>query len=144
MKYSPLSKLRKSFDIITIKKTPKTYKSVGNDATGNLNMVEVPISLGFNWNSLPIGRVYLTKEAAELCKKGMILAPSSTTALDGELLGFGLVNDHRSPVNDSDRSVAEKIDKPANSFLWHLFLIAVVAGLLAIIILIIRLFYVKV
>lgn len=110
-------------------------------------MVDVPVTMGFNWNDLPVGRVQLTKEAANLLTAGMVLSPAYETEPDHRLMGMGLIPAVNSipPKEDNDVVVVNTTPAPSRyqGFLWHLFLIAVVAGLLAIIALIIRLNYIQ-
>lgn len=106
--------------------------------------VEVPIVIDFNWDSLPVGYVRITKEAAALLKAGIVLSPAYEIE-SGKLVGMGLIP----AANAVEKSgvVKPTKEKEANGhydgFGWHLFVIAIVAGILAIIALLIRLFYIR-
>jgi hypothetical protein len=105
--------------------------------------VEVPVTLGFNWASPPAGRVRMTKEAADLLKAGMVLSPAYETEPEHKLIGFGLIPAANAVPPKEEVAPVVPPDPRTQGFVWHLILIAVIAGVLAIIFLLIRLLYVK-
>lgn len=124
-------RVRKYFDFKT--RTKKVHVPAPT-----ADMVEVPITFGFNYEGKSAGVAFLSKDAANAMRSGMVLSPAYQTAPEEKLLALGLVPAQQA-VPDDLKSKA----KPRNEFIWYLFLIAVVSGLLAIIALIVRLNYVK-
>jgi hypothetical protein len=109
---------------------PRRTKKIKIEVTDGY--VLVPISIGFDDWQPAIGHVKIAKEYTDLASLKMVLRPSFVEEQDTKtLLGFGLVIDNTTPP------------KTENGFIWHVFLISVVSGLLAIIGLIIKLYYIS-
>lgn len=116
-------------------------------------IINIPITIGFDYDFPPAGTMHITKKALQLLeKRGMVLAPSYTDDQEYKILSLAIIpatySDSNNPVVENNASQPERdasttLPVKPNGFLWHLFLIAMVSGLLAIIGLIVRLFYVR-
>lgn len=124
--------------------TAKTSSAAIRQRHVDSKYVEVPITIGFDWNSPAIGRIRLTKEAAELLKAGMVLAPAYETEPKHKLVGMGLVPAVNAiPPENIKPPEPGQVKEPYSGFGWYLFTIAIIAGILAIIALLIRVLYVR-
>lgn len=134
-KPEPLYKrLRQYFDI---KITKKVNPSNGSDniITTDKGYAALPVTFNFDWQQA-VGWIDISKKAADqIISNTLVLTPAYE---DDKLIGFGIIP----AASASPEKPQAPQQKRTAGFFWYLFLVSVIAGLLAIIGLIIRLFYV--
>lgn len=145
-KQSPLHKqiMGVGHDLV---KAAKTNSAAIRQRHIDSKYIDVPITIGFAWDSPAIGHMRVTKEAASMLKAGMVLSPAYTEEPEQKLIGMGLTPAARVIPPEGDVIKAPDItqvkEQHYTGFGWYLFIIAIIAGILAIIALLIRVFYIR-